>query len=129
LVKAQELIYEIGLSPGESIRLLRQHVANIEELARFIAAYVYSVVLGDESLLQNEQLNARIMTQGLHFDPAHMHRICNGLDGTNSGRLASVAPDFVRQFGVHEETSAALTQPPDLGCPTPHPVPTWAGKR
>jgi 2-polyprenyl-6-methoxyphenol hydroxylase-like FAD-dependent oxidoreductase len=121
LVKAQELIYQIGLSPGESIRLLRQHIANIEELARFIAAYIYSVVLGDESLLKNEQLYARIRMEELQFDPAHMHRICSDLDRARAGRVSSLAPDFVRQFSEREET---LTQPANMGCATPLPIAT-----
>jgi flavin-dependent dehydrogenase len=129
LAKAQELIYEIGLSPGESIRLLRQHIANIEELARFIAAYVYSVVLADESLLENEELRTRIMTEELHFDPVHMHRTCSGLDSAKSARLRSIAPDFVRQFGGHEENSVAPPQPSDLRCATPLPVAAYSGKQ
>jgi hypothetical protein len=129
LAKAQELIYEIGLSPAESIRLLKQHIAHLEELARFIAAYIYSVVLGDESLLKNEQLSARIKTEELHFDPVQMHRTCSDLDRVNSGRLAAVAPDFVRQFSEREETSVGLNQPPSLGCATPVPIDTYAGKR
>jgi 2-polyprenyl-6-methoxyphenol hydroxylase-like FAD-dependent oxidoreductase len=111
LAKAQKLVYEIGLAPGEAVRVLREHVANIEELARFIAVYVYSVVLADESLLGNEQLNASVKTEDLRFDPVLMHRTCSNLDRTRARRRTWVAPDFVRQFGGHGRTPVAPAQP------------------
>lgn len=98
LVRAQKLVYEIGVSPGEALPVLRQHLANIEELARFIAVYVYAVVLGDEGLLKNQELGAKIVIQELSFDPALIYRTCSGLHPAKGGKLTRVAPDFLKQF-------------------------------
>src|SRR5262249_31153043 len=56
LKKAEELFYQTGLSAATCIKKLRQQMANVDRLARYIAVYIYSVVLDDETLLTNKQL-------------------------------------------------------------------------
>ncbi len=76
LKKSEELFYKVGLSPRECIKTLRQALVNIENLSRFIAVYIYSVVLDDEELLTNKQLIETAKITNLSFDVEAMRREC-----------------------------------------------------
>ena len=54
LKKSEELFYKVGLSARECIKSLRHSMTNIENLARFIAVYISSVVLNDEDQVYHE---------------------------------------------------------------------------
>jgi 2-polyprenyl-6-methoxyphenol hydroxylase-like FAD-dependent oxidoreductase len=98
LKKSEELFYEIGLSGAECLRVLKQSISNIERLARFIAVYIYSVVLGDEDLLSNKELIKTINIENLRFDPERMRQECQSLDPAKDERLAKIGANFVMQF-------------------------------
>jgi 2-polyprenyl-6-methoxyphenol hydroxylase-like FAD-dependent oxidoreductase len=98
LKKSEELFYKVGLTPRECIKTLRQSLTNIENLARFIAVYIYSVVLDDEELLTNKQLIESVKITGLSFDIEAMRRECSSLDPARDPALMKLGPEFVRQF-------------------------------
>ena len=116
LKKAEELFYEVDCSSIECIRLLRQSLTNVKKLARFIAVYVYSVVLDDETLLSNKQLAESIRIEDLRFDPEQMRTFCVTLDPATDVKLAKMAPDFLSQF--HRNG----TSPKTSSVPAAHPV-------
>ena len=98
LKKSEELFYKVGFSSKECIRVLRQSMANIENLARFIAVYIYSVALDDEDLLTNKQLIETVNIANLNFDVEAMRRECLALDPTRDARLEKLGTDFIKQF-------------------------------
>ncbi|HEY2170931.1 MAG TPA: hypothetical protein VGJ30_15000, partial [Candidatus Angelobacter sp.] len=98
LKKSEELFYKVGLSSRECIRLLRQSMPNIENLARFIAVYIYSAVLEDENLLTNKQLIESVDITNLDFDPEAMRRECEVLDPTRDARMEKLGAEFIKHF-------------------------------
>ena len=74
----------IGPSPEEAARLLDRHLANLDELARFIAAHIASVVVGDRAVLTNARFVREIDVTDLRFDPEEMRArwsVCAGSAG------------------------------------------------
>ena len=71
---------------------------NIENLARFIAVYIYSTVLEDENLLTNKQLIESVDITNLDFDPEAMRRECEVLDPTRDARMEKLGAEFIKHF-------------------------------
>lgn len=111
LKKAEELFYQVGLSPAECTRALKQQMANVERFARFIAVYVYSVVLEDKSLLTNKQLADTIQIEKLEFDVQRMRQECSRLEEAKEPKLVKLAPQFVAQFARSEEEADEERKP------------------
>ena len=116
LKKSEELFYKVGFSSKECIRVLRQSMANIENLARFIAVYIYSVALDDEDLLTNKQLIETVNIANLNFDVEAMRRECLALDPTRDARLEKLGTDFVKQFrkSASRSGNTRKTTPPPI---------------
>ena len=120
LRKSEELFYKVGLSPRECIKTLRQALMNIESLARFLAVYVYSVVLDDEDLLTNKQLIESVKIANLRFDVEAMRRECRSLDPARDPALMKLGTEFIRQFRkpdrrTHNREAAPATIPITAG--------------
>jgi len=120
LRKSEELFYKVGLSPRECIKTLRQALMNIESLARFLAVYVYSVVLDDEDLLTNKQLIESVKIANLRFDVEAMRRECRSLDPARDPALMKLGAEFIRQFRkpdrrTHNREAAPATIPITAG--------------
>lgn len=111
LKKSEELFYKVGLSSRECIRLLRQSMSNIENLARFIAVYIYSVVVEDEYLLTNKQLIESVNITNLNFDPEAMRLECRSLDPTRDARLEKLGAEFIKQFRKASGRARKITKP------------------
>jgi len=107
LKNSEELFYEVGVGNAQAISLLKQHMANIQKLGRFIAIYIYSVVLGDESLLGNKHLIETIRIDNLRFDPDGMRQECSCLDKAVDHKFAKAAMKFIMQFRTPGENSPA----------------------
>jgi 2-polyprenyl-6-methoxyphenol hydroxylase-like FAD-dependent oxidoreductase len=69
---AESTFYRVGLSVEEALQVLDVQLANLLELARFIVAYISSVVLRDERLLTNRSYIESIDLHDFHFDPDAM---------------------------------------------------------
>ena len=120
LKKSEELFYKVGLSPRECIKTLRQALVNIENLSRFIAVYIYSVVLDDEELLTNKQLIETVKITNLSFDVEAMRRECRSLDTVRDPALMKLGTEFIRQFRkpdrrTHNREAAPATIPITAG--------------
>jgi 2-polyprenyl-6-methoxyphenol hydroxylase-like FAD-dependent oxidoreductase len=70
---AESTFYRIGVSAEEALAVLETQLANLKELARYIVAHVYSVVLADERVLTNRSFIESIDLQNFRFDPDEMH--------------------------------------------------------
>jgi flavin-dependent dehydrogenase len=70
---AESTFYRVGVSVEEARDILDEQLANLTELARYIVAYVSSVVLADERVLTNRAFVEGIDLQNLRFDPGAMY--------------------------------------------------------
>lgn len=107
LKKAEQLFYEVGLSGPECLKILKAAMAEIEKLARFIAAYIHSAVLGDESLLANKQLCESMPIANLQFDLELMRRQCSDLGPAQDRELVETGGRFFAQFGKRPVSAQA----------------------
>lgn len=98
LKKSQELFYQVGLTPRECIRTLERQMANVEKMARFIAAYIYSAVLEDDSILLAKNLVETIDIETLEFDPEKMRQTSSVLNTTKESKLTKAGTDFITEF-------------------------------
>ncbi len=120
LKKSEELFYKVGISARECIKTLRHSLTNIENLSRFIAVYIYSVVLDDEELLTNKQLIESVKLTALNFDPASMARECRNLDPARDPSLAKLGAEFIRQFrSGHSSASLVRDASPSVAMADP----------
>jgi flavin-dependent dehydrogenase len=70
---AESTFYRVGISADEGIAILQTQLTNLRELARYIVAYINSVVLSDERVLTNRSFIESIDLQNFRFDPEEMH--------------------------------------------------------
>jgi 2-polyprenyl-6-methoxyphenol hydroxylase-like FAD-dependent oxidoreductase len=69
---AESAFYRVGVSVEEARGVLDEQLDNLRELARFIVAHVYGVVLADERVLTNRAFIEGINLEDFHFDPEEM---------------------------------------------------------
>jgi 2-polyprenyl-6-methoxyphenol hydroxylase-like FAD-dependent oxidoreductase len=117
LKKSEELFYKIGFSSRECIRLLRQSMPNIENLARFIAVYIYSVVLENDNLITNKQLIESVSITNLNFDPEAMSRECRSLDPARDVRMEKLGAEFIKHFRKAVDRTRKVTKPMPTAIP------------
>jgi 2-polyprenyl-6-methoxyphenol hydroxylase-like FAD-dependent oxidoreductase len=108
LKRSEELFYEVGVAPCQAISLLKNHMANIEKLGRFIAIYIYSVVTQDEKLLRCKQLIETLRIDELSFDPERIRQECRNLDRGADEEFGKIGQTFIMHFGQRHNDS--LTQ-------------------
>jgi flavin-dependent dehydrogenase len=70
---AESTFYRVGVSVDEAREVLDEQLANLLELARFVVAHVYSVVLGDPAVVTNRSFVESIDLGNFCFDEAQMH--------------------------------------------------------
>jgi 2-polyprenyl-6-methoxyphenol hydroxylase-like FAD-dependent oxidoreductase len=70
---AESTFYRVGVSVTEARDILDEQLANLTELARYIVAYVSSVVLADERVLTKRAFIEGIDLQNLRFDPGAIY--------------------------------------------------------
>ena len=99
-MKAEKLFYQVGLSASETIDTINQNMANVERLARFIAAYIYSLVVDNHGLLMSKEFVDSLELENLRFDPPAMRQQCSSFAMANAKEmhLAETAADFIMQF-------------------------------
>jgi 2-polyprenyl-6-methoxyphenol hydroxylase-like FAD-dependent oxidoreductase len=90
---AEKVFYEVGVSVDEARRVLDHQLANLREMARFILAYVSSVVLSDERVLTNRAFVESIDIQRYRFDPDAMRE--------SYARCADAAAVYEWSFDPH----------------------------
>ncbi len=72
LARSQVLLNDVGLTTEEALARLEPHWADLEELARFIAAHVMARVVGDPAALARRSFVEGIEMNTLRFDPEAM---------------------------------------------------------
>jgi flavin-dependent dehydrogenase len=104
LKKAQELFYQVGLTPQECIRTLKRQMANVEQMAIFIVGYIYSVVLDDDGILAARNFVEDMDLAHLEFNPDKMREAAPPPHRTREAKLTKIGADFIAQFrrGEHQ---------------------------
>ena len=69
---AEKTFYRVGVDVDEAREVLDDQLVNLKELSRFIVAHVYSVVLADETVVNNKSFVDSIAFKDLRFDPEAM---------------------------------------------------------
>jgi flavin-dependent dehydrogenase len=74
LAQAERTFYAVGVDVPEAKRVLERQLDNLEEMARWIAAHVASVVLDDERVLDDRGFVAGLDPRRLSFSPEEWAR-------------------------------------------------------
>ena len=74
LRRAETTFYRVGAGVDEAKRTLGEQVESLRERARFIAAHVASVVIGDPAVLTNRRFVEALDVDALAFDPEATRR-------------------------------------------------------
>jgi flavin-dependent dehydrogenase len=69
LAQAEKTFYRIGVDATEAKRVLEQQLDHLDEMARWIAVHVASVVLGDERVLDDRDFIAALDPRKLTWAP------------------------------------------------------------
>ena len=69
---AESTFYRVGVTVEEAREVLDEQLANLMELARFVVAHAYSVVLGDKSVATNRSFVESIDLNNCCFDENKM---------------------------------------------------------
>lgn len=103
---AESTFYHVGVSVDEARRILDGQLDNLRELARYIVAYISSVVLADERVLTNGAFIKSIDLQNLRFDPDGMHDCYTQCADTAERYEWSFDPFVLGQFRTEPHTVA-----------------------
>jgi flavin-dependent dehydrogenase len=98
LRRAELAFYDVGVTTEEALVLLDGHMANLEEMAQFIATYVAAAVLADPAALTDRAFVNGLDPARLVFDPPAFrarYAACAGSAGTHAW---SFATDGLRPF-------------------------------
>lgn len=101
LRRAEALFYQVGVGAADGLRLLDDQLAGLDELARFIVAYVHAAVLDDPELLTSRTLVEVVDFRTLTFDPDAM-RESHALyrEGVEAWEWSFDTEPVARAFGV-----------------------------
>lgn len=69
LADAEKTFYRVGVTVEEARQILDEQLANLREMARFMAAQICASVLGDVRVLTNRPFVESLDITRLHFDP------------------------------------------------------------
>jgi hypothetical protein len=69
---AEKLFYQTGLQPSEAIDVLDQHLARLQEFARYIIVHIHASVLGNREVLTNASFIASLSLRNTVFAPDKM---------------------------------------------------------
>jgi hypothetical protein len=108
---AEKTFYQVGVSVPEAREILARQVENLEQLARFIAAHVASVVLGEPRVVENRRFVERVDVADLRFDPEAMAEQWAGCAGSEERWRWSFDPRIMDRFRSPEEVAGTAAEP------------------
>ena len=95
---AESTFYRVGVSLEEARQVLNEQLINLRELARYIVAYISSVVVSDERVLTNRDYIEGIDLQHLRFDPEELVDGYERCDDSAAPYQWSFDPFVMEQF-------------------------------
>lgn len=98
LAEAEKTFYEVGVSVEAARDILARQMQNVEDLGRFILAYIISVVMDDEGLLSNRELIRSLDVYEARFDPEAIREQVHRVGGEPGTHTWSFDPAVLRDF-------------------------------
>ena len=120
LKSAETCFYKVGVTPEEARRVLDEQLAHLEELARWVYAYVAATVTGDERALTHPDFVGAIDTEELVFAPAQMAERLAACGETDERWAWGFAPPSLQRFrgeGAMEEPEMETPEAMDEEAP------------
>lgn len=116
LKAAEACFYRVGVSLDEARSVLDRQLANLEEMARWIAAHVSANVLGDPRALTHPDFVGSIDVEKLAFDPQAMRERLDACRPTSRRWQWSFEPYPPDRFrgGVKEEVEGMAEKAPPV---------------
>ena len=118
LRSAESTFYRVGVSIEEAVRVLDAQLANLMELARFIVAYVHSIVLADERLLTDRAFVEEIDLHHLSFNVEEMRAHYAQYAHSTERYSWSFDPRALDRFRPHTTSLGLLESQPCDNRPT-----------
>ncbi len=115
LRRAQRTFYEVGVSVEEARGILAEQVDGIEELGRFVLAWVAAMVLEDKRALTNRPFVAGLELAAGDFDPAETRRRWRECRGSAEVWEWSFDPRVLERFETPPAAAAAAAAPATAG--------------
>ncbi len=103
LRRAQGTFYEVGVSVEEAKRILAEQVSGVEELARFVLAWVAAMVLEDKRALTHRAFIEGLDLATGDFDPAEMRRRWQACSASTELWEWSFDPRILERFETGEK--------------------------
>jgi flavin-dependent dehydrogenase len=113
LAEAERTFYRVGISVDEAGSILDEQLANLEELARFFIAHIYSRVLDDAAVLENKAFVDSINLNETRFDPAAMQAHYSKYPSSSATYRWSLDPTVLSRFRA-DQTPLSVQQELDL---------------
>lgn len=98
LKSAETCFYKVGVTPEQARGVLDDQLAHLEELARWVYAYVAATVLGDERALTDPGFVGAIDPEKLVFDPQQMAERLAACQPTAERWAWSFEPPSLQRF-------------------------------
>jgi flavin-dependent dehydrogenase len=109
LDRAAQAFYDVGVSVEEAEELLDGHLKSLKEFARFIYAYVASVVIDDPSALVDSGFVRAIPLKEFRFDPAGMRAFYETHRSGDSNHRWNLNPWAMESFRTARKAVQRLT--------------------
>lgn len=107
LADAEKTFYRVGVSVEESRRILDEQLANLRELARFVAAQICASVLGDMRVLTNRAFVEGLDINRLDFDPEEIGNSYRTCESSAEKYQWSLDPHVLRHLVEGQSVRAA----------------------
>lgn len=110
LAEAEKTFYEIGVPAGRAHEVLDLQLANLEELARMLVAWIASRVVDDPAALHDRAFVDAIDLDDLRFDPTALRGSWAALAGSAGRKEWRFDPSLLERFRtplVEASSSAA----------------------
>jgi 2-polyprenyl-6-methoxyphenol hydroxylase-like FAD-dependent oxidoreductase len=98
LADAEKTFYKVGLSADEARVVLDEQLANLREMARFMAAQICASVLGDMRALTNRRFVEGLDINRLRFDPEEIRAGFAACEGSTEEYPWTLDPHVPRRL-------------------------------
>jgi hypothetical protein len=114
LKRAEQMFYHVGVTGDQAKELLDDQLVNLKEMAKFVVAHIYSVVLGDERILTNGSFVESIDLKHLNLDPVRM-RVEYSMHSDSDHKYAwALNPHAMRAYTASIANPLGNDNPPHL---------------
>jgi flavin-dependent dehydrogenase len=113
LADAEKTFYRVGISVEESRHVLDEQLANLKEMARFVAAQICASVLGDVRALTNLWFVEGLDINRLHFDPEEIRKSFRACESSAEEYPWTLDPHVLRRL-IEGQSACAVEDEADL---------------